>query len=440
MRPDISELSCRSPFGAAAQAVIDKLYGQMMINLAGTRSGEDIEALHDMRVASRRLRSAFRVFGKCFARNRLRKVNERVKSVTRALGQVRDQDVFLEYLRGYATAHQDIDIGWLIQREERIREDARAGMVSTLDEMENSGLQALVDGLLSRVTKISDRPAHYFARFAPRLIEPRVRELADCSSALADRADSPGHHAMRIAAKRLRYTMESYVPCFGKPLVQRISQVKLLQDQLGQIHDCDVWVDKLRQYKDEPKLSRRRRSALEQVISDRTGRRESAFADAVAHWRKLEREQFGAELIELVSAIPEEQGGEVEEMAGTASKPAETVEPAQKRTSRSARKPAGPLAEARSAIESAAAKLDLDGSTPKLSRQFGKLEAVLGELSGHMDEMKPEEKAKVEKQLCKLKDKLAEVKQSSELAGDEKDRLRKSVRSIRKKLSAHIGH
>lgn len=68
---------------------------------SGTIKGEDIEALHDMRVAARRLRAVLRIFKDCFSRKKFKKHDAWLQSLIRSLGEVREHDVFLALLAEY---------------------------------------------------------------------------------------------------------------------------------------------------------------------------------------------------------------------------------------------------------------------------------------------------------------------------------------------------
>ncbi len=68
---------------------------------AATMKGEDVEALHDMRVSARRLRAVLRIFRNCFSKKKLKKQDARLQSLIRSLGAVRERDVFLESLSVY---------------------------------------------------------------------------------------------------------------------------------------------------------------------------------------------------------------------------------------------------------------------------------------------------------------------------------------------------
>jgi CHAD domain-containing protein len=67
----------------------------------GAIDGEDIEALHDMRVSARRLRAVLRIFRECFPKKKFRKQDEKLQTLIRSLGAVREQDVFIEMLVNY---------------------------------------------------------------------------------------------------------------------------------------------------------------------------------------------------------------------------------------------------------------------------------------------------------------------------------------------------
>jgi len=89
-----------------------------------TMRGDDPEALHDMRVSARRLRAVLRIFRDCFSRKKLKKHDARLQALIRALGAVRERDVFLESLSAYkntlaATDRKVIDL--LIARETTAR-------------------------------------------------------------------------------------------------------------------------------------------------------------------------------------------------------------------------------------------------------------------------------------------------------------------------------
>jgi CHAD domain-containing protein len=100
--------------------------------------GEDPEGVHDVRVASRRLRAAMDVAVDCFPRSWYRPLHQTAKEITSALGEVRDRDVLLEALaeeRAQAPAPERPGIDRLINRIERERVAARVEMEAFLTEL-----------------------------------------------------------------------------------------------------------------------------------------------------------------------------------------------------------------------------------------------------------------------------------------------------------------
>jgi len=91
---------------------------------SATVKGEDVEALHDMRVSARRLRAALRIFRVCFSKKKLKKHDARLQSLIRALGAVRERDVFVESLSAYKKSLEPANrkvIDLLIARETTAR-------------------------------------------------------------------------------------------------------------------------------------------------------------------------------------------------------------------------------------------------------------------------------------------------------------------------------
>jgi CHAD domain-containing protein len=126
-------------FKGAARRVLLMQFRKMMDNAAGTRAGDDIEALHDMRVGSRRLRAALSVFAKVFPKDDFRALDKQVGDITDALGAVRDLDVQLDYLRNYRNSlpeNEAYGIGRLIERQSARRDKERKALVKALDKLE----------------------------------------------------------------------------------------------------------------------------------------------------------------------------------------------------------------------------------------------------------------------------------------------------------------
>lgn len=126
-------------FKEAARKILQAQFRKMMDNAPGTRQGDDIEALHDMRVASRRLRAALSIFAKVFPGDEFRRLDRQIGDITDALGAVRDLDVQLDYLRNYRNTlptNEAYGIQRLVERRSDLRDKERKALVKALDKLE----------------------------------------------------------------------------------------------------------------------------------------------------------------------------------------------------------------------------------------------------------------------------------------------------------------
>jgi CHAD domain-containing protein len=138
-------------FKDAATTAIRFQLDEMLRNLPGTRAGDDIEALHDMRVASRRLRAALSVFVDVFPPKKFAALEKEVARVTDALGAVRDADVqieFMEHTRDDAPESGRVGLDALIAHLRYHRDAERIHLVKALNTLEKSRFKRDFDSLL----------------------------------------------------------------------------------------------------------------------------------------------------------------------------------------------------------------------------------------------------------------------------------------------------
>jgi CHAD domain-containing protein len=96
---DTANLGFQTPFHDAAAAVTSATMDEIEKQWGGALSGEDVEAIHDLRVASRRLRAALSVYEDAFPAKEFRRAEKAMAQLTDALGPARDTDVLIEHLQ-----------------------------------------------------------------------------------------------------------------------------------------------------------------------------------------------------------------------------------------------------------------------------------------------------------------------------------------------------
>lgn len=117
------ELDCEASFSQAAVRVVKVRSKEVFRHSKGVLDLDGIERVHDMRVATRRLRAALEVFEPCFPRKRHRKALKRVEALADALGERRDADVEIAQLEGLAEEAAEPDRGALVALIEELRVD-----------------------------------------------------------------------------------------------------------------------------------------------------------------------------------------------------------------------------------------------------------------------------------------------------------------------------
>ncbi|MBA2701037.1 MAG: CHAD domain-containing protein [Chloroflexi bacterium] len=213
---------------------------------AGTRSGLESEDLHKMRVATRRQRAAWRVFGEAYRPGRTKRYRTGLREIASRLGGVRDLDVQLEAADAYRAdlpiaeqrALEPLLAAWRVHREAArvllLRElDAdryRRWVDEYRDFVRTEGAQVLAVGPVQPHRVRDTAPSRIWAAYeVMRAYEPVLRW-----------ADIETLHELRIAGKWLRYTLEFVREALGPESAPLIARVTALQDHLGLMHDADV--------------------------------------------------------------------------------------------------------------------------------------------------------------------------------------------------------
>ncbi|HEX5015779.1 MAG TPA: CHAD domain-containing protein [Candidatus Limnocylindrales bacterium] len=230
----------------AGRKVLRFHLARMLAKEAGTRDGSDPEELHDMRVATRRQRAAWRVFGSAFRGGRTRTYRRGLRDIASRLGAVRDLDVLLDaaddYRDGLPTAEQralePLLTGWRAHRA-----DARRLLIRELDSdaykrwLDDYSEFVRHDGLA--VVPVSPTQPHRVRDTAGSQILAAYEGVRAYEPVLRW-ADVETLHELRIAGKWLRYTLEFSREALPADASMLIARVTALQDHLGLLNDANV--------------------------------------------------------------------------------------------------------------------------------------------------------------------------------------------------------
>lgn len=247
----------------------------------------DAEALHDFRVAVRRLRSCVRAHRHHLDAAVDKKGRRALRNLQRGTGAARDAEVQLEWIEELGTNLSEDEVfgaDWFRQRVERTRARAEAGAV---DEARRQ--HALVDDRLrtpiATLTTRLDRDDDD-VRFGPvvgGLMRAHVAELAALLEDVEDEHDETPCHDARIACKRLRYLVEPLRRALPKAK-NTVTRLKGLQDVLGDLHDMHVLRDLLTKRRGKLLADAVEVPGLEALRYRFAKHASSLFADLQEHW------------------------------------------------------------------------------------------------------------------------------------------------------------
>lgn len=293
----------------------------------GVKEAKDPEHVHRMRVATRRLRARLRVFGGIFPNKQLKDWTKEIRRLTRALGIARDCDVQIIFLEEFKAAHKDEKskqgVSRLELRIKQMRDREQAKVIKAIDRLitnrvfENMNETLRDLRVLARMQAASELPAAASIDFARGAMASGIMELIGHDIYLQDSGNVNELHQMRIAAKRLRYTMETFETWFPEVLPKAIKQIKNIQELLGDIHDCDVWTSMLPVFMEEergravefygkPIGIGKLKPGMDQLGADRVSFRARRRQELLEFWPKMTKSQVWKNFVETMFAEPKE--------------------------------------------------------------------------------------------------------------------------------------
>jgi len=234
------------PWAEAGRKVLRFHLAKMLVRVPGIMAGEDAEDVHAMRVAGRRMRAAWRVFGDGFERDARRRYLGELRDVGARLGAVRDLDVLIGILVTHSqhrSHRQRVGLEPLLAAWRVDRELRRVELVDALGSerfaefirdyqafAETPGLAAVAIPLHTPGLVRNRMPATIWDAYQAVWAFDGVLETADLAML----------HQLRIVGKWLRYTLEFVREPLEPAATALIGQVVALQDHLGDQHDLHV--------------------------------------------------------------------------------------------------------------------------------------------------------------------------------------------------------
>lgn len=237
-------ISGGEPVSEGARRALRRFFDKLLAREDAVRKGEDPEDVHQMRVATRRLRAALQVLEGVYDSEMIRRYRRGLRRIAEPLGRVRDQDVFLAHVlahREALPAEERAALDPLVAAIAAAREQARAALLAELGSRRYLRFQRRFAAFLTTPEVGALAPADHsppprVRDYAGSAIWRRYEQWRAYEVALADPSDELLHQA-RIAGKRLRYTLEFFADALGPSAEQALAPLGALQESLGHLQD-----------------------------------------------------------------------------------------------------------------------------------------------------------------------------------------------------------
>jgi CHAD domain-containing protein len=209
--------------------------------LADAAAGDgNVEAVHQLRVATRRSRAALDAFRKFLPKRRRGRMKQRLSDIRRAAGAARDLDVLAERYSTNDTSLPADALDWLWATIVAQRRAAQYSLVLLARGYDRGRLQRGAARLLRRVAWRGQHGEPSFGELARQRLGKAAGDFLRAADARPHHVDEL--HALRIAAKHLRYSIELFGNAFSSSRNKRLTDevyptIEEMQDRLGRLND-----------------------------------------------------------------------------------------------------------------------------------------------------------------------------------------------------------
>ena len=254
-----NEILATDPMAEAGRKIFAGQIRRMRSHEEGSRTGEDIESVHQMRVSIRRMRSLFRLIGSYYRPGIVAKYQRGLRDIARALGAIRDLDVLILDLQEFQAslpAESRPAMEELLTLLDARRSQYRLRLNELFDSkrygrfVQQFRRLCTKSGAGARRIKRREAP-HQVRHVLPLLLHERMAHVKAYDTVLPATEDATLHN-LRVEFKQLRYAVEFYQPVLGISAGRFLRQVKAMQEILGRINDIAVFTAYLRRLDDLP--------------------------------------------------------------------------------------------------------------------------------------------------------------------------------------------
>lgn len=306
---EITGLDCAADALLWAAEVLRVRFEEIVSLRGAALDFSDIEGVHGMRVATRRLRSALHDFAPLMKKRLPKSLRKDLKQIADALGAVRDQDVAIVALeRLQAEAESELikqGVGKFIKERSELRDAARLDLTEAIAISRMNTLQEKFSASLDKaISRKKSKRTVSFNEAGHDAVAAGFKDLINLGGSLYRPFNITEQHEMRIAAKRLRYAIELFVACWGASIAPFAEEIAEMQSFLGEAHDCDVWIESLGERLEQERADAATDEGDYQtaawLLSEFVKKRTREYRSALKLWSEWEANHFADRMLSAI--------------------------------------------------------------------------------------------------------------------------------------------
>ena len=232
----------------AARSVLLDRCDDFCLQLTRARESFDPEAIHDLRVSSRRLREGISIFSDCFGKRRLAPIRQELKGLTELLGAIRNCDEALLFFSALAEKCDQNSCATVMTIVAALQAERTAEQRTLKRQLKKTDPGALLDRInaLCSSPRIFNPAAN--ALFVPvattilQAVSVREKTMLELLPEALVEEQVTAQHRLRVAVKRFRYRVEFLAPFANSGYKTVYATIKEYQEILGHMHDLDVFI------------------------------------------------------------------------------------------------------------------------------------------------------------------------------------------------------
>jgi len=285
------ELVPSEPFVLGGKKILARLYSTVVEHEDGVRQANDIEYVHQTRIATRKMRTVFRHLKDALGAERFELIHGDLKRLAKTLGRARDLDSFIDYLEGFKqtlpeNAQPAIDL--IIEDRRKVRQSEQDYVLKELNSDEYAQLKENLRRLIveDRVVDLETAP---LKQAAPELLLKDFNQMLAYQDGIREYSLEELHR-LRIETKHARYMSEFFAGIYDDDIRLFIEQLVEVQSLLGRVQDTRRDIEFFQTHADEIKRElpdEESRGAFDHVIEKFTTLQTTNLEKFYLYWGSL---------------------------------------------------------------------------------------------------------------------------------------------------------